>query len=418
MATATKVKTNKRANGNSKVKAIKKDYENLSANNPMIETYGEIVYWNVPGSRSMQSIAVALQNSGLPVNTLREIYPATAFARIANQLREEGIFDRLDKQGKEIVFQVTEKAIVFNHNIGEKEVEFNRKAFLRLDTELGTVSCQSFPELAKRIEDMIKNVQSQRTATEIGYLIKRLIDDQIDVFPLREGSSGVYFAPETSKEFLDKIANFCTELGSTLHRIPMVKGSDTKKSVADAVEIGINQMIKDHLTVIERFDVESNRADTIKKQFDNLARTQGKIMAYSSFLQEKAEILKGSLDDARALIQQKLDEMNKLKSESLLCTVKVSSNKCLIWGWSISKTAKYLRFVKNWEREKIVKLCKNLFGKRICGPSIDAMACINKGYEDVSLTDKQLQQLDDIACTPTTDPICESDPAYVVQGEE
>jgi len=99
MATATKVKTNKRANGNSKVKAIKKDYENLSANNPMIETYGEIVYWNVPGSRSMQSIAVALQNSGLPVNTLREIYPATAFARIANQLREEGIFDRLDKQG-------------------------------------------------------------------------------------------------------------------------------------------------------------------------------------------------------------------------------------------------------------------------------------------------------------------------------
>lgn len=400
MATATKAKTNKRANATSKITKIKHEV----ANNNKIELYGEIVYWQIPGSRSATTIQNALANSGLPVNKLREIYPTSAFSRVAHQLTEEGIFDRLDRQGRELVFQLTEKAIRFNHTIGEKELEFSRKAYLRLDTETGSVTSQSHPDLAVKMEKLIKDVQAQRTATEISGLIKALLDDAIDCFPLCEGSK-TYFAPDSSKDFLDKVSNFCSEIGATLHRLPMIKDSGTRQSVAAAIEIGINQMIKDHLVNIEKLDF-SCRADTFEKQYDNLQKTEVRMLVYRDILKEKMELLQGSLDNAREMIDRKKMELQQFRDESLLCTVKPSTGKCLIWGYSVSKMAKFLKYTKQWDKVKIVKLCKNLFGSYVSGPSIEVMASVNKGYDDVSLTEKQLQQLDDVACSlPGDQPI-------------
>lgn len=399
MTTATKVKTNKRANATSKITKIKHEV----ANNNKIELYGEIVYWQIPGSRSATTLQNALISSGLPANKLREIYPSSAFSRVAHQLTEEGIFDRLDRQGRELVFQLTEKAIRFNHTIGEKELEFSRKAYLRLDTETGSVTSQSHPDLAVKMEKLIRDVQSQRTPTEIGGLIKALLDDEIDIFPLCEGSK-TYFAPDSSKEFLNKISKFCNEIGATLHRLPMIKDSGTRQSVAAAIEIGINQMIKDHMTNIENLDLNC-RADTIEKQYDCVQATEVRMLVYKNILKEKTELLQASLEEARDAINRKKMELQQFKNESLLCTVKVSTNKCLIWGYSVSKMAKYLRYTKQWDKVKVVKLCKNLFGSYVSGPSIEVMASVNKGYDDVSLTDKQLQQLDDVACSSPDQPI-------------
>lgn len=413
MATTTKVKTNKRANAGSKIKKITQEVTDLS-NKQNIELYGEIVYWQVSGNKRLTDIANAMSNAGLNVQRLREIYPATAFGKIAHQLRDEGIFDRLDRQGKELVFQLTEKAIGFNQSIGEKEVQFNRKAFLRLDTETGTVTSNTHPDLAIRIESLIRDVQAQRTPTEIGYLIKNLLDDEVDIFPLREGSSGVFFAPESAKEFLNKIAYFCQDIGGILHRIPMIKDSGTRQSVASAVEIGINNMINDHMLAIDKLDL-SCRADTIEKQYDRVQHTEVKLKVYQNVLGDRIRDLTAALDGARAKIKQKQEELVQYRNEALLCTVKVTSNKCLIWGYSISKIAKYLRHEKNWTKEKIVKLCKNMFGSRVCGPSVESMANVNKGYEDVTLTEKQLQQLDDIACSDPSSPMCESTQEYIIQ---
>ena len=118
------------------------------------EYYGELVYWDIPSAQSMLSLKQALTNAGLDVDKLRNIGAGTAFSRVAHKLSDDGFFDKLDRQGKEIVFQLTEAAVIQNSN-NEKEIQFNRKAFLRLDTETGTVTCPSVPDLALKIETMI-----------------------------------------------------------------------------------------------------------------------------------------------------------------------------------------------------------------------------------------------------------------------
>ena len=380
------------------------------------EYYGELVYWDIPSAQSMLSLKQALTNAGLDVDKLRNIGAGTAFSRVAHKLSDDGFFDKLDRQGKEIVFQLTEAAVIQNSN-NEKEIQFNRKAFLRLDTETGTVTCPSVPDLALKIETMIRDIQSQRIPAEITGLIKNFLEDNTDVFPIRERNSGVYFAPEISKQYLDRIAAFLFEIGGTLHRIPMVKDSSTRQSAAAAIRNGIKNMIADQNDLIDRLDMNC-RADTLKKQFESIQKMEAKMKGYQFILEDEIENLQSALADSKKKVQAKIDEVKSFKEQSLLCTVKVQTNKCLIWGYSVSKMAKYLRHTKQWELEKIARLCVNLFGRsRVSAPSIMAMACVNKGYDDLSITDEQYRQLDDMCASSDETPKVETIDGGLIVGE-
>lgn len=369
------------------------------------EFYGEIVYWEIPASHSYTSIKQALEYATLDVSKLKQTTAATAFARVAHQLSEDGFFDKLDKQGKEIVFQLTDKAIVENN--GDKEIEFFRKAFLRLDTETGTVTCPTLPTLATKIETLIREHQSRRLPSEIGTLIKSLFDDKCDVFPIRGRDSGVYFVPETSKEYLNKISEFLNCLSGYLHRIPMVKDSGTRQSAASAIENGIKNMIADQNDAIAALDTNS-RADTLQKQYEKITAIEMKMAAYSYLLKDKVEEIQKTIKESRDKVAAKILEVQTFKQQSTLCSVKVASNRCIIWGYSLCKMSRFLRYKKGWEFEKIVRLAKNLFGQRVTGPSLVCMASVNKGYDDVSITDEQFQQLDDIAASSADTPHCET----------
>jgi hypothetical protein len=259
-----------------------------------------------------------LQTAGLETKVARELLPRYAFARAAKHMAEQRIIRRVGEADGKIAFQFTKEY----KDEAEKKYNYDFEATLTLDKVTGSIEVLSHTmtneqceNLANMAKDLLAKSMENRTTADVTRVIKRLFEKQADLFPVRDAGS-VYFVPQNHQDFVDRVDVFVTSLNGRLRRFQVPEGSaKSNKSVKEAVQEGLQQMIADHALAISTFGSDT-RPSTVDRTLDRIETTRFKVEAYRDYLAGASEQLDETLAVLKAEAKQKLQEIMDAKADA------------------------------------------------------------------------------------------------------
>jgi hypothetical protein len=269
----------------------------------------EIVAWDLEGLKVKHADVVeALTASDLDPKIARALLPRHAFARACRELSEHRIIRQVDESKNAIYFQFTAE-----RKEGE-QFSYTIETILVLDKETGRIT-SSNDELSALATAALDQAISNRTTSDITRLVQRILETQVDLFRFRKGG-GAYLVPAIQIGVIDKVDNFLKRLGGSLNRFPIAVGSEHgDRSVKQAVQRGIAELIEDHKSAIDSFDL-TTRNRTIEAQAEKINNTKLKLEGYACYLDVAREELETALAEAQEELRQKISRLTAEREEA------------------------------------------------------------------------------------------------------
>lgn len=281
-----------------------------------LKLLGKVISWDLPENTRVNhhDLEQALTVAGLDPKMARELRPRYAFARASHKLAKDRVIKRVAE---------TETALMFQFNSAYKDLtsgyyNYDFETVLQLDKDTGVISCAdpTKADLVHEAQTLLNQARVERTTTDVSNIIKRLFErSNVDLFPIRS-SGGAYFVFEKEADFVNKVNAFVRQVNGNLVLFPVPVGTqEGNKSVREAVEYGLQQMIDEHLAVVNAFDL-TTRDSTMDKTAEKLEATRFKIEAYAEYLEHAKGKLEASLAAAKDTLKAKILEVGAAKEKT------------------------------------------------------------------------------------------------------
>jgi hypothetical protein len=264
------------------------------------EFLGEIVSWELDSTEvKYTDVIEALTQAGLPAEEAGEMAPKSAFSRACKELKKDRSIDKVNSKKGIVEFQFTKK------HLEDSRLEFDYECLVTLDCETGDISCPENYALEKHAVELFAHARQTRKTNDITRIVQRLFSKHADLFPINSKGCA-YFVPDKHREFTEKIETFLAELGGTLSRFPVPRGTPQgTAAVREAVEQGLQSLLDELNEAVESWD-ETTRKSTMEKAAEKYQVIQYKVDAYSDYLGGKQERLQEAIKEARAVLAEKV----------------------------------------------------------------------------------------------------------------
>jgi len=275
---------------------------------------GEIVTWDMNSQEiPLTAVRQALQDAGLPEDSLGDLRPVTAFHRAIKDLKENRAIDRLktDTKTGQIVFQFTAKSL----NELAAVLDFTYEAACTLDTSSGSICCPDSPTIEQHARTMFAHALAHRQTADITRMVQRLFERHADLFAINPKKGVAYFVPEAYRSFSAQMEDFLSALGGSLLRFPVPKGTESgNRSVRESVESGLLALSQELQNAVDSW-TESTRTGTMDHAIERWTIIKHKAEAYSEYLGDRQASLLATLADQRRRLAAKIDEITQLKEK-------------------------------------------------------------------------------------------------------
>lgn len=261
---------------------------------------GEVVSWDVAGiSVRHAQVVQALKDAGLDEKIARQLAPRNAFCRACRKLADNRIIRHVSEDVHYLTFQFTAEVP------DDGKFRYDFEALLTLDKQSGSVKCESDPALAALAQSAVDDSVDARRPRDITAIAQRVFDRKADLFPLRK-QGGCYFVPQTHAELCGRVEQFLAAVGGSMQRLPVIGGTPHgDRSVKDAVAAGLGQAVEELRLAIQAFG-EDTRSDTLNRGAERIRVNRFKVEVYAQYLADQRERLDRELDDAAALLREKV----------------------------------------------------------------------------------------------------------------
>ncbi len=269
-----------------------------------LELLGEIITWGLDAKvHSHQAVLTALNIAKLSTAPAKEILPKHAFTRAQRKLAEDKVIDTLAKDGDNISFQFTKRAMKSG------EWVYSKECVLVLNTSTGQIECED-KKLEAHAQKLLDQAIEDRTTADITKIIQKLFDAEADLFPIRD-QGGCYFVANQYRDFVSKIEKFVLQLGGRINRFPVPAGTASgDRSVSDTIAAGWNDAIDELNKATEDFDINT-RPDTLAKHAQYIRECKIKVQAYATLLGDLAQETLDHVDHCDERLKKKLGKLEK-----------------------------------------------------------------------------------------------------------
>lgn len=273
------------------------------------ELNGIVVTWDISGPEiPLSAVEAALGKAKIVADTKQR--QTTAFTRAVKQInsgRESvTLADKLKKRSVNPTYQLTEKSV------DDTQALYQEGAQIELDLEEGK-ALTSNDALQEDINEKMQYAQCHRTAQDISNMVKRLFQNNADLYAINPRKGVAYFVPKEHMDFAEQVDTFLRELGGVLWSFPVPKGDESgDKSVKEAIDAGLNTLLQDLEKSVEEWG-EDTGARAIKTANERWAMAAAKIEAYDYYLKDRHSVLVQRLNDAKVDMQTKITQLGKDK---------------------------------------------------------------------------------------------------------
>jgi hypothetical protein len=273
---------------------------------------GEIVTWDMAAQEiPLATVRRALDDAGLPPDSLGDLRTETAFQRAIKELKAGRTIDKIkvDKKSGVIQFQFTRKAL----DEGRLQIDFDYEATATLDTATGDITCPGSWQIENHARTMFQHAIDHRQTSDITRLVQRLFINHADLFAINPKKGVAYFVPEAFRGFTAQMEDFLNALGGQLLRFPVPKGTEAgNRSVRDSVEAGLLALSEELQEAVDSWG-ESTRGATMEHAIEKWQIIKHKAEAYSEYLGDRQASLLATLADQRRRLAAKVAEVTTLK---------------------------------------------------------------------------------------------------------
>jgi len=281
-------------------------------NRPTHHLLGEVVAWDLRQvSVAYVDVINALGRAKLDPDYAKALSARSAWTRAARDLKESRQIDRLEQVGNRLRFQFTHKSL---SDVGV--LDFTFEHHVELDLTTGQVSCATSPELESGAQALVDVAKGKRSAHDITRIVQQMFSEHADLFPVVPRKGVAYFVPTEHRAFTAKVEQFLQELGGTLSRFPVPRGTqEGTRSVRETVDDGLKTMVEDLNLAVDGWDIKT-KTSTIKKAQKDWEKIALKTEAYANYLGSQQKGLTEKLAEARTRLRERMLEVEVSKLSS------------------------------------------------------------------------------------------------------
>jgi len=259
----------------------------------------------------LATVRRALDDAGLPPDSLGDLRTETAFQRAIKELKAGRTIDKVstDKKTGVIVFQFTRKTL----DEARLAIDFDPEANCTLDTATGDITCPGSWQIENHARTMFQHAIDHRQTSDITRLVQRLFLNNADLYAINPKKGVAYFVPERFRGFSAQMEDFLTALGGTLWRFPVPAGSpEGTRSVRDAVENGLMALSVKLQEAVDAW-TESTHNGTMEHATERLRVLRHKAESYAEYLGDRQSNVLAMLDSQKKAIVAQIDRIGALK---------------------------------------------------------------------------------------------------------
>lgn len=271
---------------------------------------GEVITWELPSLEvPYHSVRRALVDAGLSLDYAKPMRASTAFNRACDRLKESRTIDKVKREGGIITFQFTRKYL---EQDGAR-LGFSFEAIVRLDTSLGTITCDQNEQLAAHARQLFTHEMGHRSTSDITRIVQHLFSSSADLFPINPKKGVAYFVPQHHAAFIGKVSKFLGSLGGNLLRFPVPKGTEQGDiAVQTAVDEGLRSILSEVRAAAADWDT-TTRGKTMAKTVEQWKQVSFKADCYAEYLGDKQAALLAELAAAKQELHAKIMEVHNAK---------------------------------------------------------------------------------------------------------
>jgi hypothetical protein len=279
---------------------------------------GEIVTWDMQAQElPLATVRQALDDSGLPPESIGDLRTATAFGRAIKELKEGRAIDRIKTDTKSgiVHFQFTRKTL----EASGLQIDFAFEALCSLDLSNGWIECPGSPQIEAHARAMFAHAVNHRQTSDITRLVQRLFEQNADLYPINPRKGVAYFVPERFRAFSAQMEDFLSALGGTLLRFPVPTGTESgNRSVRDSVENGLLALSEELQQAVDTWN-EKTRGATMDHAVERWQTLKHKAESYAEYLGDRQATLLATLATQRQRLAAKITEISALKENVKSC---------------------------------------------------------------------------------------------------
>jgi len=272
------------------------------------DMHGEIVLWDLRTKEvELYHLRNAVIAAGIDDSCVRDLRPITAFKRAIAEYKRDHAIDKVRKQGSIYTFQFTKK------ELESAQMHYNYETVVRIDSEKGIISCVD-NAIQLHASSRFSHCLTYRTTSDITTMIKRLYDENADLFPLIQDKGVAYFVPTLHRDFNDRIEQLLHAVGGHLIRFPVPKGNAKGNSnVRKVIESGLDNVLDDLRVVAHSFSTSTHES-TMVKLMEKWHSANYKVDAYADYLGETKKRLVEKADEIKKELTKKILEVQDAKA--------------------------------------------------------------------------------------------------------
>ena len=283
---------------------------------------GAIVYWSLSKIRiKADKLAEMYDKRGLDRKWMPPKIKSSATFRkaIREVARKTKAFIRLiDETNTEIIYGVVDEtrdreAQTLSYDVPTQVIFSKAKEIVKLRGKV-------HPD-ATKIKEVFSKLDNRYVTRDLMLMLTTNLHRKIGSLLLRE-AGGIYFAPVTRMDIVEKHQAIVEDLGCEFYTIPIYGDAVSKRNLGKQTKRALGEELQTLREELESFKTDPPRRDTLTRRLDEFKALKAKAGMYAELLSVRVNDIKEGIDDATMVMRGILADV-----EDNLAKKKAATNK-------------------------------------------------------------------------------------------